>query len=360
MRSDGALLDVPLQRSTCSSCGTGRLDDPPKESAVRALFRDEYALYAHASDDTFEKLRQRAYAGWISSLLPSSFSAEALLEIGCGNGSLLTELAAVYPGSQRRGIEPVVAAAEHARGAGHDVLCAYFDEAAGARLGNRHDLVISVNVLEHVPDPESFLTGLAATMAPEAYAVVICPDGETPSVELLMHDHLHSFTARGLREIAGRAGLVETKHATAPDSIGAFQASVFRWAAVHVSTAPTGSDPCEVHESRRSFLEAWKNLDDELIQMCGSDVIVCFGIGETANLLRVYAPRVWSRIGRFVADGAAPGELDGRKVTPYGSTPGRPGERYLLAVRTQAQERVAARISNDGNDPIRWDHIATT
>jgi SAM-dependent methyltransferase len=75
-----------------------------------------------------------------------------------------------------------------------------FDLTTLAQLGQTFDLVLSFQVIEHLPDPEGFLAGLAACTAPGGTLVVTTPNrlmsvSENPY-------HLREWTAPELRALA--------------------------------------------------------------------------------------------------------------------------------------------------------------
>ncbi len=66
--------------------------------------------------------------------------------------------------------------------------------------------IVSLETIEHLPEPEPFFSHLSNLLAPDGVLVASVP--VTPSVDLNPH-HLHDFTARSFREMGKRNGLVE-------------------------------------------------------------------------------------------------------------------------------------------------------
>ncbi|WP_029032785.1 bifunctional 2-polyprenyl-6-hydroxyphenol methylase/3-demethylubiquinol 3-O-methyltransferase UbiG [Salinarimonas rosea] len=91
-----------------------------------------------------------------------------LLDVGCGGGLLTEPLARL--GAQARGLDPaptnVEVARLHAERAG--VAVSYEQETVEAVVarGERFDVVISMEVVEHVPDPDAFVRTCARAVAP--------------------------------------------------------------------------------------------------------------------------------------------------------------------------------------------------
>ncbi len=72
--------------------------------------------------------------------------------------------------------------------------------------GETFDTIVSLETIEHLPDPHTFFERLCGLLAPAGVLVASVPT--TPSVDLNPH-HLHDFTAASFREMGRRRGLVE-------------------------------------------------------------------------------------------------------------------------------------------------------
>lgn len=84
-----------------------------------------------------------------------------------------------------------------------------FDQSGKSDVGAQpktFETIVSLETIEHLPDPEAFFARLAGLLAPEGILVASVP--VTPSVDLNPH-HLHDFTARGFRAMGERNGLIE-------------------------------------------------------------------------------------------------------------------------------------------------------
>jgi SAM-dependent methyltransferase len=354
MLSDGRLVERPLEKADCAVCGAVGHCQPPSVAEVVATFESGYSLCAHAPGRPEEDARQRAYADWIAeSIAPAAPSR--LFEIGCGNGSLLRALASRFPGAEAGGVDPSPEAVEHARSAG---LAARRGFAADTAQEIRdRDLVLSVNVVEHTADPVAFLRALAAIASEDGRIVVICPDGGTPSSELLVFDHLHSFTDGALACLAGEAGLRVLSSRPAPATLGAFRMHVFGRGRDARPPEPGVLDA--LHAARAAYLQSWARLDDVLRERAGHDRLTGFGTGEAAFLLRAYAPRTWARVVRCTVDHPNASSFCGLPVVPLPSTDPGSGEAVLLAVRPRDQDKVAGRLAGQWARIVRWDDIVT-
>jgi SAM-dependent methyltransferase len=342
MLSDGVPLGVPVARLSCRHCGSAALPPASRRRLPQRIFSGRYSLNA-GPPSAADRLRQQGYAERIRRLCPLP-APRSILDIGCGNGALLLALGECWPGTRLQGVEPAPGAAAAGRQAGLAI-------APALSPGMRAALVVSVNVIEHTEEPLGFLRALRRAVAPGGVAVVICPDGARPWLELLMADHRWSLTPVALAGLAARAGFQVLAAEPAPE--GGFQAIVLRPAPPR-RVPPRHRPPPGLAAARRRYLGAWRALEAELLaRATPGRRLVCFGTGEAARLLRAYAPALWSRVAAVTADDPAGAEGLGKPLIPPASLG--PEDALLLAVRPQAQPVLAARLAGAGLRPLRWD-----
>lgn len=349
MLSDGRSIAAPLEKMHCEVCGLIRHSSPPSQAVIEAIFSRDYALHSRLVDNAFEAQRQSLYADWILDLLGPS-TIDSIFEIGAGTGSLMAELRRHAPHLRLKGVEPVVPALSEAA-TDIDIEVGLLRDIDTASL--KVDVVLSVNVIEHVHDPIEFLLQSRTALSKGGRIVVICPDGDHPSTEILIYDHIHSFTLRSFEKIARRADLKITDRQPAPAALGAFQPVVLV-PGPDVSLASPMID--DLYEQRSSFLHRWQQLDQALLERVADyPSLWAFGNGENAQLLRAYAPRIWSKVHGIVADSA--GVFDGKPIALYEAARTGGERTLLLAVRPGIQGIVEGRLTADGHTAIRWDDL---
>ena len=307
------------------------------------MYRTGYTLYAHPPGEPRERSRQQEYAAWIAANIDAA--PARVLDVGCGNGSLLLALRRHWPDAEMLGCDPSGESIEW--GAEHG-LRLWQSTGSDLPASVAADVVVSVNVVEHTVDPLAFVRGLRGALSANGRLVLVCPDGETPGVELLFADHLFSFSSSHLEALLGRADLQVVTTREAPASLGAFRMVAAR-AGEHEAGFPERVDTSI--DDRRAYLTRWQQLDARLQQRVGSSAI-CFGASEAAALLRAYAPATWSSIEACVVDGVTDGRFGELPLIPLdrvnATTP------ILLGVRPADQPRLAARLRSQFANVVTW------
>jgi SAM-dependent methyltransferase len=133
------------------------------------------------------------------------------LEVGCGDGALLVELARRGLGGRLAGVEIAPAAVEIARGRAEIDAVELYDGRRLAAGDGAHDLGILSHVLEHVPDPAALLAEVARACRAVVVEVPLednlsarRPSGRRHSEQV---GHLQRLSRAAARRIAADAGL---------------------------------------------------------------------------------------------------------------------------------------------------------
>jgi 2-polyprenyl-3-methyl-5-hydroxy-6-metoxy-1,4-benzoquinol methylase len=122
----------------------------------------------------------RKEAGEVLDILPRRHGR--LLEIGCAGGFFLDE--ARKRGFDVVGIELNATMATHARTAlGLNVIQGRVEDIARSSLGQSFDIVVLMDVLEHIPDPHALFRKVGEWLAPEADMLIRGPLHNDPIAE---------------------------------------------------------------------------------------------------------------------------------------------------------------------------------
>ncbi len=110
--------------------------------------------------------------------------ASAVLEVGCGSGILLGMLSETGYGIDFEGIEPFGEGFAHLsdlntllKASGLHIHNVGFEDFETAK---NYDLIYSVNVFEHLPDWQKFLTFIEQHLADDGVCVILCPNYDVP------------------------------------------------------------------------------------------------------------------------------------------------------------------------------------
>jgi hypothetical protein len=223
------------------------------------------------------------------------------------------------------------------------------------------DLIVAINVIEHTLDPGIFLTSLRSRLAPDGSILIVCPAAFPPNSEMLFFDHLYTLTLNTLDLAVVGSPLVARKYLLAPASIGDFQMVTFE-----IDPASRALDSKRPHQSfqelwsrRQAYLNSWHNLDRNLLDRARSATrVVAFGGGQTAALLRAYAPETWARIELMVLDDVNEAWALSVPTGSYrDSVPKLKEAMVLIATSPRVQGFLADRLRSDGLRSIRWDDL---
>lgn len=356
MLSDGKLLPYPLHKRECAGCGlVARQADCMPAGAWQSLFTDDYALHA-TPPNAYDLQRATAYADWLLPMLRGE-SPRTALEVGCGNGALLGVVRERLDLAMACGLDPNPAAIAVGQAQGLNLLAGTLEDAAwraGPWAATGFDLVYSVNVIEHVDDPLAFLQSIHRQLDDDGRLLLVCPDGDLPSSELLMFDHVHSFTHRSLQVLLQAAGFSLLCHEVSPAGIAGFQAVLAApFLATDAMPEPEAEHLAILHGKRAALVAGWHGLAEYLLpQVPTQGRLVAFGVGEAAMLLRAYAPALWHKVDAVTADVAPPA---GRFSIPFMamSALNPQTDTLLLATRAEVQATLASRFAEQGFRVIR-------
>jgi SAM-dependent methyltransferase len=247
----------------CSGCGLGRAEAPafdPARYYTGAYFSgqhsDGYADYRGA-----EPVLRKEFARTVK-FIRERCSRGRLLEVGCAYGYFLEE---AKPYFDVCGIELAADAAAHCRKSGLAVLAGAADEANLSDIG-MVDVIVMLDVIEHLPDPAETLRLLACHLNPGGLIVITTGDFGSPVARLFGRrwrlmtppQHLWFFTPESLKKIASSLGLaiedLDHPYKIVPLSLVMFQLRRMLRLSPTSRPAPTIGLPVNLFDAMRAVL----------------------------------------------------------------------------------------------------------
>lgn len=156
----------------------------------------------------------------IEPLLPPR--AGRILELGCGHGNTLKWLKSVYPGAETVGAEYWHEAQPHLAGNADHAVTVDLEQPWPADLDGPFDLILALDVLEHLRDPDRVLRMALARLSQKGYMVVSLPNISHISVSarllfqrrfrfadagIMDRTHLRWFTEENAVDLMNRNGM---------------------------------------------------------------------------------------------------------------------------------------------------------
>jgi hypothetical protein len=287
MRSDRVMLSGELSKLQCRLCGLVRGGGAPDEDLGR-YYADSYEA---APDHTFftpdgTVTRSAVVVDWVLEFSSDLLRSPSLLvEVGCGGGHLLRELARRLPGVICQGVEPGRRAATAAVNAGFTVY-ERLDDMGEAKA----DAMIAIAVLEHVASPSAFLRAMRARIVDGGLLILAQPTQDVRSYDVLFADHLHHFGTAHLAHYARQCGFRERRKAVGHPLMPNFSLHV--WEAATSSLEPWTGPPIVTHcaDAARETMADMARLD-ALLERLRTDArkVAAFGVHEVFAVARAYS-----------------------------------------------------------------------
>lgn len=196
----------PLIYYQCQNCGLIYQDSDESMVSDPAFYQDTYRkIYQADVNPTVKDIWvQQKRAGFLNMILRKNnlMRPQNVLDIGASTGLLLNEFKEVL-GSDVMGVEPGEAYRHYAEGQGLRMFSSI--DNLTAEVDKKFDLVSMIHVLEHLPDPISYLVDIREKLLAESGHILI----EVPN--FYGHDsyelaHLTCFTPHTLQDTLKRAG----------------------------------------------------------------------------------------------------------------------------------------------------------
>lgn len=181
--------------------------DQQVEDALTKAYEVGSVLGSNVAEDGIGRQYADDFLDFITRTLAQNPPArENVLEIGCGNGYLLSRMAPLF--KTAIGVEPGPQGQQGAARYGVNILQGFFPT---PQITGRYSAIVLMSVLEHVQDPAAFVARLKDYLAPEGRIFISVPNEsayiQNGDVSTLFHEHWSYFDQNTLRATMALAGL---------------------------------------------------------------------------------------------------------------------------------------------------------
>lgn len=189
-------VDIVLLQ--CPNCGLVQAAGEPV-----SYYRD--VIRATGVSEEMRLFREKQYREWVKTY---GLSGKKVIEIGCGVGEYMSMME--VSGAKVYGLEHLTASVEKGKAAGHNILEGFLEDDDTLIPDGLYDGFYSMNFLEHIPEPGTFLRGIAANLSEGAIGLIEVPNFDMMLQKSLysefIQDHLSYFTRQTLCGLLERNG----------------------------------------------------------------------------------------------------------------------------------------------------------
>ena len=194
----------------CEGCGLLFNSPRLRDRELFQLYDDNYYFFQrHDSDEMARIVRiyQRTMA-----LLPKGTNTQRVAEVGSAKGYLLALLQEM--GCQVQGIEVSKEAAEYAESFFHvPTFNGTVEDYVALAPADTFDIVLAIDVLEHVPDPRTFLGAIDQLLKDDGILILDTPNASAANIGVLRENwegfnpfHIVLFTRHNLASLLTSMG----------------------------------------------------------------------------------------------------------------------------------------------------------
>lgn len=208
--SDSYMINKKISNHICIKCGNVFNESGSRDS-IASFYSDSYKLMDQSSEAEtkfFSEQNSISHSKMMVNLLLENIFLQDkgnVIDIGCGKGNFLFEFSMIKPEWNVTGIEISKNAIIHARKKlpNADLREGLFKN----DLDKKFDLVVALNVLEHLEQPIDFLKDISSILGENGFVLLDVPNFKVNPVDLFVFDHLIHFTKETLENLLTLSGL---------------------------------------------------------------------------------------------------------------------------------------------------------
>jgi 2-polyprenyl-3-methyl-5-hydroxy-6-metoxy-1,4-benzoquinol methylase len=204
----------------CLSCGNVYLNPRPVAEELGTIYPDNYYSYnydkainpiALKAKKSLDQIKAR---GWLKSVKQPK---PVVLDVGCGNGHILELLQSIgIPKTNLFGVEMNEAQMKRLRDDGYQAFNGRIEDVAPLLSDTKFDLILLLQVLEHVEHPATMIDTLSKMLAPGGVLILETPNSQSLDVDLFSKSywggyhfprHFNIFDKNTLHRLVKQNGL---------------------------------------------------------------------------------------------------------------------------------------------------------
>ena len=210
--SDSRIMNDRVDNYFCLDTGLFFNASGPRTS-VKGFYTDEYDLHSESTESEFKYFDNKKVVGiyddianFISGSVEGLVDPLKILDIGCGKGLLLSKLRKHFFNAKLFGIEPSRNSHKFFQKVLPEVTLSESTFEDSPFINKSFNLIVANGVLEHVPDPISFLNDIRNSLDDDGYLYIGVPNFENNPADVFTFDHLTRFTPSSIDLIFKLAG----------------------------------------------------------------------------------------------------------------------------------------------------------
>ncbi len=203
---------IPLTTKICLNCGMLRSDPYYSEETLNSFYNNEYRkLYSNmvTCTEDFFKLQYNSAEKIYSFLKEHIQSSRTCLDVGCGAGGVLAYFK--NKGFEVHGIDIGEDYINFGKSKGLNLESIHIKELAERKI--KYDFIIFNHVIEHLTNPDEFLSFMKPLMHENTLLFIGCPgirnireDYGSDTLMYLQNAHVYHYSLKTLRNLTSRNG----------------------------------------------------------------------------------------------------------------------------------------------------------
>ena len=287
MTSDHQVIHGHLKKIECKKCGLVRNGFQPNAKKIKNEYKTNYDYNSgklgdmiyfsprgiqDRSSHTLERILKLLSKNDLNSI-------NTVIEVGCGEGNLISRFKEKFPTKKFVGYEINEDAIKIGKKKGLDIrsLKDYSD--------NKADLVISYTVIEHTTSPKYFLQLLSRMLNQHGLMIIGTPHQDNIFYDIFFIDHLFHFSIKHLQDLARFANLKLIKKTSGSWPINSIALCSFKLSDRKLPTL-VSFRKTKVSKSIKYYQKIFKKIDRFLSSK--NKKLALFGLGEVFCLFSAY------------------------------------------------------------------------